>query len=161
MNDHSLGSQKLSESKNAVLRWKVPFEPGELKAEAYMNGKIAAEDILKSSGEPYKIVLVSDRPSIHADGEDIASVKILVTDSKEIIVPYADNEITIHVTGAGINAGIGNGDNTNIEPYKSDHHSVFEGKARLYIQSNGNEGSIKIEASSKGLQRAVLKINAE
>ena len=88
-------------------------------------------------------------------------MKILVTDNEGNIVPDAGNEITINVTGAGINAGIGNGDSNNIEPYKSDHHSVYEGKARLYIQSNGNKGSIKIEASSKGLQSAKLTIEAD
>ncbi len=155
LNNHSLGSRNLNESKNAVLTWKVPFETGELKAEAYINGKIAAENILRTTGKPEKIILESDRPSIHGDGEDIASVKIFVTDKQGNIVPDTDNEITIRVTGAGINAGIGNGDSNNIEPYKSDHHSVFEGKARVYIQSNGKKGTIEIEASSKGLQSVV------
>ena len=161
LNNHPLGSQILSESKNAVLSWNIPFEAGELKAEAYNKGKIVAENILKTTGDPEKIILDSDRSSIHADGEDIAGVKILVTDNEGNIVPDAGNEITINVTGAGINAGIGNGDSNNIEPYKSDHHSVYEGKARLYIQSNGNKGSIKIEASSKGLQSAKLTIEAD
>lgn len=161
LNNRSLGSRNLSDSKNAVLSWKVPFEKGELKAEAYNKGKIAAENILKTTGDPEKITLDSDRSSIHADGEDIASVKILVTDKDGNIVSDAENEITIKVTGAGINAGIGNGDSNNIEPYKSDHHSVYEGKGRLYIQSNGKKGSIKIKASSKGLQSAKLTIDAD
>lgn len=161
LNNQSLGSRNLSDSKNAVLSWKVPFKPGELKAEAYINGKITANNILKTTGEPDKIILDSDRSSIHADGADIASVQILVTDKEGNIVPDANNQITINVTGAGKNAGMGNGDSNNIEPYKSNHHGVYEGKARLYIQSDGSKGSIEIEASSKGLQSAKLTIDAD
>ena len=156
-----LGSQKLSEAKNRVLSWKVPFEPGELKAEAYLNGKVAAENILKTAGKPDKIILERDRLSINADGQDMASVKFLVTDKDGNVVPDADNKITIKVTGAGINAGIGNGDSNNLEPYKSDHHSVFEGKACLYVQSNGKKGQVKIEVRSEGLQSAELILKAE
>ncbi len=110
-----------------MLQWKVPYEPGELKAVAYQNGEEAAENILKTAGEPNKIILLSDRSSIQADGNDIASIKILVADKMGSIVPYADNDIKIRVTGAGINAGIGNGDSNNTEDYKSDHHKVYRG----------------------------------
>ena len=69
LNGKSLGVRKLSETKDAMLQWKVPYEPGELKAVAYQNGEVAAENILKTAGEPNKIILKSDRPLIKADGK--------------------------------------------------------------------------------------------
>ncbi len=161
LNNRLISSHNRGDSKNGVLSWKVPYKSGELKAETYNNGIIAAENILKTTGKPERIILESDRSLIHADMEDIASVKILVTDKQGNVVPDADNEVSIDVTGAGINAGIGNGDSNSIEPYKSDHHSVYEGKARLFIQSNGKKGTIEIKASAEGLQGAGLTINAE
>ncbi len=160
LNGKSLGVRKLSETKDAMLQWKVPYEPGELKAVAYQNGEVAAENNLKTAGEPNKIILKSDRPLIKADGQDIASIKILVTDKAGNIVPYADNEVEIKINGRGVNAGIGNGDSNDIEDYKSDHHKVYEGKARLYIQSNGEKGEIKIQAASKGLKNGEMIVNA-
>ncbi len=160
LNGRSLGMRNLKDAKNAVLSWKVPYESGELKAVAYSNGKKAAENILKTTGKAEKILLESDLSTIHADGEDFANVKILVTDADGNIVPDAGNEITVKVSGAGKNIGFGNGDNTNIESYKSDTHQVFEGKARVYIQSDGKKGNIKIEASGSGLKSAVINIKA-
>ena len=161
LNNRSLGSRILIDSSNAVLKWSVPFEPGELKAVAYRNGKTAAEHFLKTAGIPDRIVLESDMSSIKANGKDFASVKILIEDDQGNIIPYADNEITLHVTGAGTNIGFGNGDNANIESYKDDSHNVFQGKARVYIQSNGKKGSIQIKAVSKGLKDGVLTINTK
>ena len=161
LNNHSLGSMTLSDSGNAVLRWKVPFESGVLKAVAYKDGKEAAEIALRTTGKPERIILESDRSSIHSNGEDIAGVKILIKDNQGNIVPYADNEITINVTGNGINAGIDNGDASNIELFKSDHHHVYQGRARIYIQSNGKKGTIQIEATSKGLSTGKLSITVQ
>ncbi len=101
LNGKSLGSKELSESKDAVLKWTVPYQPGELKAVAYRDGKVVAQHILQTAGKPDKIILKSDRTDIHADGEDIASIKILVTDKNGIIIPYANNEIRVSVTGRG------------------------------------------------------------
>ena len=161
LNDRLLGSQELTDSNNAVLNWKVPFEPGVLKAIAYKNGEKAAENILKTTGKPDRIILESDRSSIYADGKDIASVKVLVMDRDGNIVPYADNQVTINITGAGFNAGFGNGDNKNIEPYKDDNHQVYQGEARVFIQSDRQKGAIQIEVVSKGLSTGKLSIDAQ
>jgi len=161
LNDRLLGSQELKDSNNAVLNWKVPFESGVLKAVAYKDGEKAAEDILKTTGKPDRIILESDRASINSDGRDMASVKILIADDQGNIIPDADNEVTIKVTGAGFNTGFGNGDNKNIESYKDDNHRVYQGKARAFIQSNGEKGSIQIEAVSKGLSAGKLSIDAK
>jgi beta-galactosidase len=161
LNNRLLGSQELTDTNNAVLNWKMPFESGVLKAVAYKDGVIAAEDILKTTGKPAKIILESDRASINADGTDIASVKVLITDDQGNIVPYADNEITIKVSGAGFNAGFGNSDNKNIESYKDDNHHVYQGKARAFIQSNGGKGSIQIEAVSKELSPGKISFDAK
>jgi len=84
-----------------------------------------------------------------------------VMDRDGNIVPYADNQVTINITGAGFNAGFGNGDNQNLESYKSNHHKVFQGKARVFIQSNSENGAVRIEAVSEGLQSAGLTIRAD
>ncbi len=161
LNGDSLGTKSLSESKDGFLEWKVPFKPGELKAVAYQDGKEVAEYVLKTAGEPYKVILQSDRLVIHTGNEDFANVKILVTDKNGILVPEADNEITLKITGVGVNDGIDNGDFDDIESLKSNHHRVFRGKARAYIQSNGKKGEIHIEAVSNGLKVGTLTIKAD
>ncbi len=161
LNGKSLGTKKMSDFSDHVIKWEVPYKPGKLKAVAYRNGEKISEHVLRTAGKPYRIKLVSDRIKIHADNEDMASVKILVADKDGNIVPFADNEVHIKVSGAGFNNGIGNGNSNDIESYKTNHHKVFEGKARIYIMSNGRKGAIHIDAESKGLKSARLKIKAE
>ena len=107
LNDRLLGSQVMSDTNKAVLNWSIPFEPGVLKAVAYQNGKEVAENILKTAGEPNRIILESNDTSIKADGKDFVSVNILVKDSEGNIVPHAENEITISINGVGVNVGFG------------------------------------------------------
>ncbi len=161
LNGSTLGTRNLSDSKADILKWNVPFKPGELKAVAFKNGRVAAQNILKTAGAPYKILLESDRKVIHADDEDFANVKILVTDKDGNLVPDANNEITLKVTGAGINDGIDNGNSNDVEPFKSNNHHVFEGKARAYILSNGKKGKIYIEGVSSGLKAVSIILDAK
>ncbi|MGD8777902.1 MAG: glycoside hydrolase family 2 TIM barrel-domain containing protein [Ignavibacteria bacterium] len=161
LNDDLISTKEMHDTNKAVLKWEVPYENGTLKAVAVKDGKEAAEHILKTTGKPEKIHLESGRTSLRADGKDFASVKVLVVDNKGSIVSNIDNEVTIKVTGVGNNIGFGNGDNANLEYYKDDKHQVFQGKARVFIQSNGEKGEIKIEASSDGLNTGTLTISAE
>ena len=99
LNNTILSTRVFTDSSNGALKWNVPYKPGILKAVAYKDGKKTAEDILKTTGKPKKIIIESDRMSILPGSKDFASIKILVTDADGNVVPYADNEVTLHVTG--------------------------------------------------------------
>jgi len=161
LNDKLIDTQELTDSSHAVLSWKIPFEAGILKAVAFKNGEKVSEDILKTTGKPGKIILESDMSLIKADGKDIASVKILIADNEGNIVPDADNEITINISGTGFNAGLENGDNKSIESFKDNIHHVYQGKARLFVQSSGKKGTVQIEAVSNRLSAGKLLIEAK
>ena len=133
LNGKLVSIKEMHDSNKAIIKWIVPYESGTLKAVAVKNGKEVAEHILKTTGKPDRILLESDKPMLNSDRKDFASVKVLVVDSEGNIVTDANNEIKIDVHGAGTNIGFGNGDNTNIEPYKNNSHAVFEGKARIFI----------------------------
>ena len=84
LNGKSLGSKKLGVdtfempvnrkvSKTGVLTsrfrlvWEVPYQPGELRAVGYRDGKEYAVDSVKTAGAPARIVLSPDRKSIRSD----------------------------------------------------------------------------------------------
>lgn len=159
LNNKSISTKKLSESDNSMILWKVPFYPGELTALAYNNDKIVAKHSLKTTGKPKAVTLKSDRETIRADGNDIASIDIVITDENGNRVPYADNKIEVVVNGEGLNIGLGNGDSKNLESFKSNTHFVYQGRARLFVQSNGRKGVIKVKVTSKGLKPAEISIN--
>ena len=53
---------------------------GELKAVAYKNGKVWAEEVLKTTREATKLSASADRNVIHADGNDLAFITVKVAD---------------------------------------------------------------------------------
>jgi beta-galactosidase len=64
------------------LRWfDVSYEPGELKAVAYKNGKMIGEAIMKTAGGPDRLRLVPDRSSLDANGMDLCYVTVEMVDA--------------------------------------------------------------------------------
>ena len=56
---------------------------------------------------------------IAADGQDVALVRVEVTDAAGRFVPDASDHITFSVTGPGRIYGVGNGDPTDHDPDKA------------------------------------------
>ncbi len=49
----------------------VNYEPGELKAVAYKDGKETGQEVMRTAGEPAKIRLTPDRKELKATGDDL------------------------------------------------------------------------------------------
>src|SRR5690606_14403659 len=76
------------------LRWDdVVYEPGEIRVEAYKDGKPWARDAVRTAGAPAKLELVSDRSDIRGDGGDLAFVTVRILDKEGRPVPTARHRI--------------------------------------------------------------------
>jgi len=134
-------------------------EPGELKAVAYAGEKPVREEIVRTAGEPARIELISDRPSLSADSDAMAFVRVQVVDIAGVVCPTADNEIEYSVNGPMEIIGIGNGDPTSLQPFHANHRRVFYGLAVAYARSiRRRAGPAAIKAESAGLQITECKI---
>jgi beta-galactosidase len=136
----------------------VTYQPGEVKAVSRKNGFEVAEYTIRTAGEPAAIRLTPDRKRIAADGTDLSYVTVEVVDKDGNLCPWAENDITFSVTGAGRNVGVDNGSPTSLERFKSDNRKAFYGKALLIVQSDGEKGSIAVRATSPDLKPAEVNI---
>lgn len=144
--DHEHGTQ-------LVGWWKVPYEPGELKAIAYdETGRAIATDVRKSFGDAKRICLNPDKEVISANGTDLIFVEITVEDEDGNKVENASNRIQVRVTGAGRLLGLDNGDSTDFDQYKGLSRRLFSGKLMAIVGATLEPGKIQIEVSSKGLE---------
>ncbi len=145
------------------LRWMdVIYEPGELKAIAYKDGKKIGEVVMKTAGEPAAIRLTQDRKKILASGEDLCYVLVEALDDRGTVCPLADNLINFDVEGPAEIAGVGNGNPLSFEPFQADYRKLFYGKAMLILRSvEGKTGKINVTAKSEGLKQASISVNAE
>ena len=101
---------------------------------------------LKTTGEPVAIRVTADRTEIHADGEDVAVLKVEVLDKQGRALPTAANMISFKVTGEGALIGVGNGDPNCQESDKDPKRSLFNGLAQVIVQSTRTPGTITVEA---------------
>ncbi len=101
LNGKSLGRKKRGPYEYR-LRWDdVVYEPGELEAVAYREGKEWARDRVKTTGPPAQLLLSADRPSIRADGLDLAFVTVAVADEAADTVPRSDNLVEFEIERPG------------------------------------------------------------
>lgn len=161
LNGKSLGKKKKVEYEYR-LRWDdVVYTPGILKVVAYKNGKKWAEDVVKTTDKPARLMATADRNIIQADGKDLSFITVQVTDKDGLTVPDADNLIEFDVVGAGKLIATDNGDPTDFEPFPSHKRKAFNGLALVIICfESGNSGAITIRAKSQGLKETSIVIHS-
>ena len=159
LNGESQGVRTLEPGKYHVS-WRLNFEPGTLKAVSRKDGRVVAEKIVRTAGQPYAIRLTPDRTVIKSDGKDLSYVLAEVVDRDGNVCPLADNQITFEVSGAGFNAGVDNGSPTSLERFKDNKRKAFYGKAMLIVQNDGNEGPVTVTATSPSLRSYTTVINS-
>ncbi|HEV2318218.1 MAG TPA: glycoside hydrolase family 2 protein, partial [Verrucomicrobiae bacterium] len=74
------------------------------------------------------------------------------------IVPTADNKILFEVSGAGSNAGVGNGDPSCHEPNQANYRSAFNGYCMVLARAARTAGTLRVTASATGLSRATVRL---
>ncbi len=114
--------------------WRVPFEPGELKAVAKKDGKPVRETVVRTAGAPASLRLTPDRTVIHSGEREMCFVTVEVLDSEGNLCPLADNLIRFEVEGTASIAGVDNGSPISLERFKSDHRHAMYGKALVILQ---------------------------
>jgi beta-galactosidase len=144
------------------LRWDyVTYEPGELKAVAYKDGKPWASEVVKTAGDPARLEAVPDRATIQADGEDLAYVTVRITDKDGVIAPRAADRVRFSIEGPGEIVATDNGDATSFEPFPSHERNAFNGLVLAIVRSKrGVTGTIRLKAEAGGLQGATVVLTS-
>lgn len=162
LNGKSLG-RKLKSQYEYRLRWdSVRYEPGELKAVAYKNGKKWAENSVKTTDIPMKLLASADRKIINANGKGLAFITVQVTDKDGLVVPRSNNLIEFDIEGPGEIVATDNGDAMNMESFCSKKREAFNGLCLVIIRSKANEkGIIKVTAKSNRLKDTQIKLQSK
>lgn len=167
VNGKSYGVQKKSKDSREFRRYRliwdnVIYQPGEIKVVALDKaGEPAKQKIVKTTGKPKKIVLTVDRIKIKADGEDLAYVTAEVVDVNGLLCPTAQNELTFRVTGAGFLRATGNGNSSDITPFKSNKRKLYNGKCLVIINAGEKNGYLTIEADGLGMESGIVELKVE
>ena len=160
LNGKSLGSKSKT---NDVLhvQWRVPYQPGLLKAVSTKNGKVILTKESKTAGAPAKIQLIADRTKIKANGTDLSFITVKLLDKDGNPVPDADRLLDFTVTGAGILAGTDNGFQADSTSLQSNQRKTWKGMALAIVQSTVKKGNITVLVKSAGLKEAFITLKSE
>ncbi len=160
LNGKIIGEQKVSEDTKLIATFKVPYQPGVLKAIAIKDGKEVASKQISTTGKPAKIKLIADRYIINANRNDLSYVRIAITDSNGNIIPDAEIPVKLSVAGDGEIAGSGSACPNDMESVNSPVCKTYRGQALAILRplKNNKKGSIKFKVEAEGLAGSELNI---
>lgn len=136
-----------------VASWQVPYHAGAICVRGYDAQGVLHEDIHRSFGDSYALVLVSHTPVL----QDLAAVTISVTDAEGNPVENARDRVRITVEGGRL-VGFDNGDSTDYDSYHSNCRKLFSGKAVAWVAVDGKAESVIIRAEAPNLRTAELQL---
>jgi beta-galactosidase len=158
LNGKSLGAKSKTVDQVHVF-WRIPFEPGTIKAVSRKAGKVVLEKEIKTAGKPTQLSATADRAEISADGEDLSFIAVEVVDENGIVVPDAGNQVKFEIEGNAKIVGVDNGNPVSHESLKGSTIKAFNGKCLVVVQAGEKPGKATLSASADGLKSGKIKIS--
>ena len=142
------------------FRWDdVTYEPGELRAVTFKNGRKWATAVRRTTGPAHALSLVADRAPLRADGRDLAFVTAAVVDIDGQVVPRAQHLVRFRLRGPGAIAATDNGDPTSLIAFYATSRPVFNGLALVVLRARpGRRGTLRLHARADGVEPAYLEL---
>lgn len=157
----SYGRKAIAESANQTIVWFVRHQRGEVRAVARNGEEIVAEASLRSAGEAAAIRIEMDRPILRDNGHDVCHVEISLVDSNGVVVPDADLQVRMGISGPASIIGIDNGDLRSAEPYQGGHRTTYHGRCLATIRAGRQAGHVQVWADANGLPSQYFDIEIE
>ncbi len=175
LNGKSLGTQRLHPDASPIT-FQVPFTPGTLKAIARIDGKIVAQDELRTAGKPARLVLstalaaahLTNGPAAEAkttlspDWNDVAYVTATLVDADNTVIPDSATILHFTSTGPGNIIAVDNGNMIDHDPFQAPtpekDRKLYEGNAIAILRATAPSGTIALTASADGLPPASITL---
>ena len=135
------------------LSWDVMYEPGTLRAEGYIGGKLSAVEEVRTTGKPVKLLAVPDKAVTAPD--TLFQIELSTEDAVGRFVPDASELVGIKVSGPARFLGMDAGDMKDLTLYSAPERRMLAGRllAVLYAEA---PGEVKVSFSTDtGLETAL------
>jgi beta-galactosidase len=158
LNNKSLGV-KTKPADDSPRNWETTYEKGSIKAVAKNNGKIVAVDELKTAGEPQRIILTANKPTVQTNDDDAVIVSARIVDDQGITCPNVDAVISFEINNDGKIIAVDNGNVNSHESYQSTKRHSYNGSCIAIIRAKSSSGQIKVDATSQNLKSGTVTID--
>ena len=162
LNGKSLGRRAVGLETQYSASFKVPYAPGQITAVGYRNGREAGRWSLQTAGAPVSAKVSVDRSRLRANGEDLAYVTVELVDAKgaPVYLQGSDRNVRATVSGAGMLAGIGNGNPRDASSFQSGERKTFHGRLVAAVRAGTEAGPIMVDIEIDGLDSRRVQLNA-
>ncbi len=164
LNDRLIGQQPTTRAQRYKATFTLPYEAGTLRAVGVLaNGAESAPQTLQTADRPAAIRLTADRTRLTADGQDLAFVTVELVDRRGNVIPSADQQLTLRVTGAGSLAAVANGNMLDMDSYAAHVPSatntarrhLWKGRALAVVRTGHQSGRITLRVTGAGLSQSL------
>jgi beta-galactosidase len=173
LNNKSLGTQQRHADASPIT-FEVPYSPGTLTAIARTNGKVVAQDELRTAGQPSRLLLSTGLSAAHLtntsasmaapvltpDWNDIAYITATLVDANGTVIPDSETRVRFSLSGPGKIIASDNGNLLDHDPFHATDRKVYSGNALAIIRAIAASGTITVTATAEGLAPATITVKA-
>ncbi|MCF6356206.1 MAG: DUF4982 domain-containing protein [Draconibacterium sp.] len=160
LNGKVVGEKPVSEETKLTARFEVPYQPGELVAIGFMEGKEVVRQSLKTTGKPAQLKIVSETENILSDENDLVYFNIEVLDENGLLIPDAEIPINFNIRGKCKLQAVGNGNPTDMKSFQQPKVNSYRGRCQLIVRKTKDCSEIEVTAFSNGLISVNYKVSA-
>ena len=152
----------ISQVERFRLMWdNTVYEPGEICAVAYKDGKEAERKTVRTAKEPYKIELSAYRDTIEANGEALNYVTAKIVDKDGNLCPNASNRLTFKSEGSAVVYATDAGDQRETETFLRPDKKAFSGMLVCCLRSNKAKGKTTVTCTAENLISGTISFDCE
>ncbi len=156
LNDKLIGTKATSATFWAGFS--VPYAPGILKAVEYDGKEEGASFILKTTGTPTAIRLVTDRYNLASNGNDLAYITAELVDEDGQVVYDSKRTVNFTIEGEGKILACGNACPNDMNSFRNPSPKLYNGRAQAIVQTTKNAGKFILKVTSDNLPEQTITL---
>lgn len=161
LNGHSLGRKPAGEQHGFTAAYEMTYEPGELTAVSYENGKETGRFSLETADSKVQLFAETDRKTLSADGEDLAFITVKLVDENGIENLFASKKVTVSVKGAGTLQAFGSADPKALGSYDDTTWQTYDGYVMAVIRAGREAGTVTVTFTAEGCKEQCVEVEVK
>lgn len=158
LNGTSMGRKPAGEENGYTATYELTYEPGELVAISYKEGKETGRHSLHTADSNVELFVDADKKELEANGEDLAFLTVKLVDKNGRENLWESKEIQVSIEGAGTIQGFGSANPSITGSYDNLKWNTYDGYVMAVIRSGIETGDIKVTFSAEGLEDKTVMI---
>ena len=158
LNGHSLGRKPAGEQHGFTATYEMTYEPGELTAVSYEDGKETGRFSLETANSKVQLLAETDRKTLSADGEDLDFITVKLVDENGVENLFASKKVTVSVKGAGTLQAFGSADPKALGSYDDTTWQTYDGYVMAVIRAGREAGTVIVTFTAEGCKGQCVEL---